>query len=85
MYSKLMMLGLAGAMLSGGYNGLYGGHKERLTPEEIDRIIKTRERKRKQLLLSKGAKEFDIDGIIVIARDRENAIRKVKNIKKLMS
>lgn len=55
-----------------------------LTPEEIENLNRVRTQKRKEIKLSKGLKEWNIDGITVIALNRKNAIRKADNIKKLM-
>ena len=65
----------------------YGGFGEtmKLTPEEIEELNRIRLKKQKEIKLSRGLKEWDIDGITVIALNKKNAIRKANNIKKLLT
>lgn len=70
-----MALGLGAAMLSGferPFNDTKGEPIQPLAPEE-------REERLRKYYLSKGLKEFNIDGKIVWARNQTNAERKAKN------
>jgi hypothetical protein len=72
--SKLVLL--TGLLLSAG-TSLSTGHPnpKPQNPEEIDLL-------KREYLKKKGVKQWNIDGIIVWARDEKNAKRKAENIKK---
>jgi hypothetical protein len=61
----------------------------RLTDKEMEELKKLRiqqiEAYNRQRLLKKGCKEFLIDGYKVIALNKKNAIRKIKNLKYIIS
>ena len=72
-----------GAFMPPGRKGMYD---EDLTPHEIDEIKKSREVWLKQRELERnkkrGLKEFEIDGIKILALNYKNAVRKVDRLKK---
>lgn len=59
-------------------------YRKELTDEEIRILHQLREKKKHDLRLKRGLKEWDVDGIIVIALNKKNAVRKAKNIKRLI-
>jgi len=82
--SKAYMLSLMALAMDGSFSSNFGGQfmkgKKDLTPEEFERLKALNEQKRKELLLKKGMKEWDINGIKILALNRKNAERKVANI-----
>ena len=58
--------------------------KRELTPEELEEIKKAYKEKEIERKKKRGLKEWDINGVRVIALNKKNAIRKYKNfIKRL--
>lgn len=76
------MMGMAMALGAGGDFHGSNSHYTEPTEEEKKRAIERRNRQAKANVLAKGAKEWTIDGITVIARNEKNAIRKIENIKR---
>ena len=78
----LSMMAMAAAMGGDNHFGNHNGYADPLTEEDKKRLIQRKQNKIKSNLLKKGVKEFTIDGITVMARNKKNAIRKIENIKK---
>ena len=81
--SKIYGLAMAYAMM-GTLMPPWMRHDIELTEEQKEYIKKIREEKAKERKLQRGLKEWNIDGIKVIALNEKNAIRKANKIKKLM-
>lgn len=75
-FKTLMAFAMMGIMLSDPSMG----HRFEITQEELEKLKQIAALKRKQRLLERGVKEWNINGIIVLARDDKNAKRKVENI-----
>ena len=75
MYQMMMSFAMMGMM----FDYLPMDHKFDLTEEDLKYLNEAAQQKRKERLLQRGAKEWNIDGIIVIARNLKNAKRKVNN------
>jgi len=79
--SKDLMFGIMAmaAMLEGGQTHY---RESRRQPEYTDGDKEREKQAYKKVLLSKGVKEFSIDGFNVMARTYEKALKKVDRLKK---
>ena len=80
LHSLMMMYAAMGAMMP----DMYGTNEEirrELTPAEIEEIERVREAKALERKKKKGLKEWNIQGIVVIALNHKNAVRKAGIIK----
>lgn len=62
----------------------YEEAQRQFTPEELEQIERVREEKALERKLKQGLKEFDINGIYVVALNRKNAERKAAKIVELL-
>lgn len=75
-----MLMGLT--LLGIGFDGSNNKQIIELTPEEREELKQISAQKRMEQLKKQGVKQWTIDGVTVVARDRRNAERKVNNILK---
>ena len=83
LHSLMMMYAAMGAMMP--FSEHYEEAQRQLTPEELAEIERVREQKALERKKKNGLKEWNIDGIIVIALNKKNAVRKAERIKELLS
>ena len=82
LYMMYAMMGMMGTIpLSSSFDD----KREKFTPEYIAELKRINEKNRKIRLLNKGLKEWDFEGIKVIALNYNNAVRKAKKIKELIN
>ena len=79
----MMMYAAMGCMMP--FSEHYEEAQRQLTPEELAEIERVREAKALQRKKNQGLKEWDIDGIKVIALNKKNAVRKAGHIKELLT
>lgn len=84
MHKLLMMYAAMGMMMPDMY-GTNEDIRRELTPSELEEIERLRKAKALERKKKQGLKEWDIDGIIVIALNHKNAVRKAGRIKELLN
>jgi len=83
LYKLAMMYALMGIMLPVEYGA--NSTNPPLTPEEMEEIRKIREQKALERAKKRGLKEWNIQGIKVIALNWKNAVRKAEKIRELIT
>ena len=74
----VMAMAYSGIMYDMGSNTPYW----ELTDEEKEEVKRVYEQRKTERMKKRGLKEFEIDGIKVLALNEKNAIRKINNLKK---
>ena len=82
LYDLMLMYGMAGFFALPGMAVNDNKAYSDLTDEEKRNLEKFYKEKRKELLIKKGLKEFEIEGIKILALNKKNAIKKFKNLLK---
>lgn len=78
-----LMLAMSGVFMNGGYAQKDSGKSMTdYTDEDKKAMMERIASERKRLLLIKGVKEFEYDGVTIIAINQKNADRKYQNFLK---
>lgn len=83
LHSLMMMYAAMGAMMP--FDDHYREAQRQLTPQELEKIERVRKSKALERKKNQGLKEWDTDGIKVIALNKKNAVRKAVRIKELLT
>jgi hypothetical protein len=83
LHSLMMAYAAMGMMIPDMYGDSETVRRE-LTPQELAEIERVREQKTLERKKKQGLKEWNIQGIKVIALNHKNAVRKAGNIRKLL-
>jgi hypothetical protein len=63
------------------YHGVHKRYTDLLTDEEKEDIKKVYDQKAIMIKKERGMREFEVEGVVVLALNHRNALRKAKNMK----